>query len=77
MDMKKQLLAVQGYVELGMYDDAILEMDQFPEEEREGGDGSRGRVQDCSKSGIFFLFASVANEAPALFRCWVFEVTLH
>jgi hypothetical protein len=36
MDMKKQLLAVQGYVELGMYDDAILELDQFPEEEREG-----------------------------------------
>ena len=36
MDNSRNLIAAQGYLELGMFDDALGELDQLPEEERSG-----------------------------------------
>ena len=36
MDLKRHLQAAQGYLELGMFEDAIAELDQLPESERDG-----------------------------------------
>ncbi len=60
--MTDRLTAAQGYLELGMFDDALAELDQLPEEEREGELATCFRLDLHNQAKDWSKGAQVASE---------------